>query len=131
LTFDLGLGSLVTSALVITSSPPLAKADDAEWNQATPLRAKLMVLDQRKLANVQNWLALAGISIGVFGSLIASLFLEIGSGRQKLANNLDVPLGGNQPTPQLLPLPPERPWFMTFALGVLVGALGRRARRRR
>lgn len=129
-TFNLGLGSLRTSALVVTSSPPLAQTDDAHWTQATPLRAKLMILNQRDLAKVQNWLALAGISIGVFGSLIASLFLEIGARSQKPASDLDVPLG-NQPALRLLPSPQEGSRFVTFALGVMVGALGRRARRRR
>lgn len=131
LTFSLGLGSLRTSALVVTSSPPLTQADDARWKQATPLRAKLMTLNQRNLAKVQNWLALAGISIGVFGSLIASLFLEIGAGSQEPANDLDLPLERNQPTIRQLPSRRQRPRFVAFALGVMVGALGRRARRRR
>jgi hypothetical protein len=131
LTFNLTLGSLRTSALVVTSSPPLAQTDDAHWNQATPLRAKLMILNQRDLARVQNWLALAAIAIGVSGSLIASLFLEIGAGSQKPAHDLDVPLESIQPAMGQLPSRQQWPWLAVFAIGVMIGALGRHMRRRR
>jgi hypothetical protein len=78
LNVDLGIATLGATVLVGSSSPPLTASDNAHWRQTTPFRAKLSLVDQGSIAGLQNWLSVSGILLGVFGSIVAALLLEVG-----------------------------------------------------
>jgi hypothetical protein len=124
LNVDLGIGTLGATVLVDSSSPPLTASDNAHWQQTTPFRAKLSLVDQRSIAGLQNWLSVSGILLGVFASIVAALLLEIGLGSGAMARS-------DPPNDAVAQPPPGRGGWTLAALGVLAILVLRGTRRTR
>ncbi len=129
------MGTLRPRAAVDVAVPPLTDSSVIKWGSSRPITASLRVTDVNEMESWQNWLAGAGILLGIGGALLTSLLFE---GYKKRAYPAPTPAPPAPRPPQVdaahgnpTPRPPIRSIGLAFVVGLLVsaGILHRRRRR--
>ncbi|MDX8036575.1 hypothetical protein SK803_40820 [Lentzea sp. BCCO 10_0856] len=95
------VGPLLPRAVVDVAVPPLSNASSIAWDQTSPIAATVRITNVDAMAGRQDLLAVAGIALGLGGSLLASMLFEVVKTRFGVA--VPSPATGSVPGQERLP----------------------------